>query len=105
MPFAPRTGFADTWMGCILTAAHGRKVHPCFTARFAVPTNDRKRTMNKDQVAGHATDLKGQVKEAAGKLVGSEKLQGEGLADQAVGKTQAKVGDAKEAVKKAIDKA
>ncbi|MDP4074307.1 CsbD family protein [Acidovorax sp. A1169] len=61
--------------------------------------------MNKDQVAGHATDLKGKVKEATGKLVGSEKLQGEGLADQAVGKTQAKVGDAKEAVKKAIDKA
>ncbi|EJE51044.1 hypothetical protein PMI14_04375 [Acidovorax sp. CF316] len=60
--------------------------------------------MNKDQVAGRATDIKGQVKEAAGKLVDSPKLQGEGLADQAVGKTQAQVGDAKEAVKKAIDK-
>ncbi len=60
--------------------------------------------MNKDQIAGRATDIKGQVKEAAGKLVDSPKLQGEGLADQAIGKTQAKVGDAKEAVKKAIDK-
>ena len=60
--------------------------------------------MNKDQVAGRATDIKGQVKEAAGKAFNSPKLQGEGLADQAMGKTQAKVGDAKEAVKKAIDK-
>ncbi len=60
--------------------------------------------MNKDQVAGRATDIKGQVKEAAGKLVDSKKLQSEGLADQAVGKTQAQVGDAKESVKKAIDK-
>lgn len=44
------------------------------------------------------------MKEAAGKVVNSPKLQGEGLADQAAGKTQAQVGDAKEAVKKAIDK-
>ncbi len=60
--------------------------------------------MNKDQVAGRATDIKGQIKEAAGKLVDSKKLQSEGLVDQAVGKTQARVGDTKESVKKAIDK-
>ena len=60
--------------------------------------------MNKDQIAGRATDIKGQVKEAAGKLVDSPMLLGVGLADQAIGKTQAMVGDAKEAVKKAIDK-
>ena len=61
--------------------------------------------MNKDQVEGRATEAKGAVKEAAGKLVGNEKLQGEGLIDQAKGKTQGAYGDAKEKVKDAIDKA
>ena len=45
--------------------------------------------MNKDQVQGRATEAKGDIKEAAGKLVGNQKLQGEGLVDQAKGKTQA----------------
>jgi len=60
--------------------------------------------MNKDQVQGRATEVKGDIKEAAGKLVGNQKLQGEGLVDQAKGKTQAGYGDAKEQVKKAIDR-
>jgi uncharacterized protein YjbJ (UPF0337 family) len=60
--------------------------------------------MNKDQVQGRATQAKGDVKEGAGKLVGNQKLQGEGLVDQAKGKTQAGYGDAKEKVKSAIDK-
>jgi len=60
--------------------------------------------MNKDQVNGRAETVKGNVKEAAGKLVGNRKLQGEGLVDQAKGKTQAGYGDAKEQVKKAVDR-
>lgn len=60
--------------------------------------------MNKDQVQGRATQAKGDIKEAAGKAVGNQKLQGEGLVDQAKGKTQAGYGDAKEKVKNAIDK-
>ena len=60
--------------------------------------------MNKDQVQGHTEDAKGKVKEAAGKLVGNDRLVGEGQADQIAGKTQAKIGDAKEVVKDAIDK-
>jgi uncharacterized protein YjbJ (UPF0337 family) len=61
--------------------------------------------MNKDQVQGRATEAKGNVKEAAGKLVGNQKLQGEGLVDQAKGKTQAGYGDVKEQVKKSVDRA
>lgn len=61
--------------------------------------------MNKDQVKGRATEAKGNVKEAAGKLVGNERLQGEGMVDKAEGKTQRAYGDAKEKVKDAIDKA
>jgi len=60
--------------------------------------------MNKDQVQGRATEANGDIKEAAGKLVGNQKLRGEGLIDQAKGKAQAGLGDAKEKVKDAIDR-
>jgi len=61
--------------------------------------------MNKDQVKGRAEQASGSVKEAAGKLVGNKKLEGEGKVDKAAGKVQAGYGDAKEKVKDAIDKA
>ena len=60
--------------------------------------------MNKDQVQGRANEAKGNLKEAAGKLVGNQKLQGEGLVDQVKGKTQAGYGDVKEQVKKSVDR-
>ena len=58
--------------------------------------------MNWDQVEGRATQAKGDIKEAAGKLVGNQKLQGEGFVEPAKGKTQAGYGDAKEQVKKGV---
>jgi uncharacterized protein YjbJ (UPF0337 family) len=61
--------------------------------------------MNKDQVKGRATEAKGAIKEATGKVVGNERLQGEGKAEKVVGKVQGSYGDAKEKVKDAIDKA
>ena len=64
--------------------------------------------MNKDQVAGRLEEAKGAIKEATGKVVGSEKLKAEGHADKIAGKVQADVGDAKnkakDAVKKFVDK-
>jgi uncharacterized protein YjbJ (UPF0337 family) len=60
--------------------------------------------MNKDQVAGRVEDAKGKIKEATGKVIGSEKLKSEGAADQAAGKVQSSYGDAKENVKDAIKK-
>jgi len=64
--------------------------------------------MNKDQVKGRAETAKGNVKEAAGKAVGNDRLAAEGRADQVAGKVQSKVGDAKRdvghAVKNAIDR-
>ena len=64
--------------------------------------------MNKDQVEGRATEAKGAVKEAAGKLVGNERLTAEGQAEQAAGKVQSTVGDVKNdvgnAIKNAIDR-
>ena len=64
--------------------------------------------MNKDQVNGRAETVKGNVKEAAGKLVGNERLTSEGKAEQVAGKAQSTVGDVKNnvgnAVKNAIDR-
>jgi uncharacterized protein YjbJ (UPF0337 family) len=64
----------------------------------------RERTMNEDQVKGRVEEAKGKVKEVAGKVVGNERLEAEGDADQVAGKVQSGVGDAKEQVKKGIDK-
>ncbi|MEJ8820786.1 CsbD family protein [Variovorax humicola] len=58
--------------------------------------------MNKDQVAGRVEDAKGKIKEVTGKVTGSEKLQSEGIADQAAGKVQSGYGDAKEKLKDSI---
>ena len=64
--------------------------------------------MNKDQVKGRVETAKGDIKEAAGKMVGNERLKAEGRAEQAAGKVQSTVGDVKSdvgnAVKKAIDR-
>ena len=64
--------------------------------------------MNKHQVEGRTDQAAGKIKEVAGRVVGNEKLESEGLADQVKGKTQAGYGDAKESVKdkarKVIDK-
>ncbi len=64
--------------------------------------------MNKDQVKGRVEQSTGKLKEAAGQLVGNDRLEAEGKAEKIKGKVQAGYGDAKESakdkVKKAIDK-
>lgn len=59
--------------------------------------------MNKDQVNGAMKDLGGKIQEEAGKLVGSKEQQAKGLVNQVEGKTQEKVGDAKEVIKDALN--
>jgi uncharacterized protein YjbJ (UPF0337 family) len=59
--------------------------------------------MDKDRIQGSVEQAKGKAKEAAGKVTGDAKLQGEGKADQAAGKVQNTVGSAKDAVKEAVD--
>ena len=56
--------------------------------------------MDKDRVKGSATNVGGKAKEAAGKVTGDSKLQGEGKMDKAKGKVQNAVGGAKDALKK-----
>jgi uncharacterized protein YjbJ (UPF0337 family) len=52
--------------------------------------------MNSNTVEGNATQLGGQVKQAAGDVTGNEKLQGSGLADQISGFAQKNLGSAKD---------
>jgi len=56
--------------------------------------------MDKDRIAGSAKQVKGSIKEAAGKAVGDAKLEGEGKADKVEGKIQNAVGGIKDALKK-----
>lgn len=58
--------------------------------------------VNKDQVAGVAKQVKGSVKQAAGKATGNRQTEVEGAADKVAGKVQKAYGDAKEKVKKAL---
>ncbi|HEY8571623.1 CsbD family protein [Phenylobacterium sp.] len=58
--------------------------------------------MHKDEMKGAAKDAKGEIKEAAGKLTGDERLEAEGNTDQAAGKLQKGVGNIKEAARDAL---
>lgn len=53
------------------------------------------KSSTQDKAEGTAKDLKGRVKETAGRAVGNPNLQDEGTADRAEGKVQKKTGDVK----------
>jgi uncharacterized protein YjbJ (UPF0337 family) len=57
-----------------------------------------------DKIKGAANEAAGAVKETVGKAVGNPSLEIEGAGQKLKGETQGAVGDAKEAVKKIIDK-
>jgi uncharacterized protein YjbJ (UPF0337 family) len=57
--------------------------------------------MDKDRVKGMAQQGKGAVKEAAGKMMGDEKLKAEGKMDKMEGKVRNAVGGMKDAVRDA----
>ena len=57
--------------------------------------------MDKDRIEGSAEQIKGKVKEVAGKATGDTKLESEGKADQVAGKIQNTVGGLKDALREA----
>ena len=57
-----------------------------------------------DKASGLANEAVGNIKQGIGKLVGSEKLQAEGMAQEAKGEAQKTAGDAKAAVKDGANK-
>ncbi|MCB8880384.1 CsbD family protein [Acidisoma cellulosilytica] len=58
--------------------------------------------MDKDRAAGIGHQVKGTVKEAAGKVTGDRKLEAEGKVEKAGGKVQNAYGGAKDSVRDAV---
>jgi uncharacterized protein YjbJ (UPF0337 family) len=58
-----------------------------------------------DKISGIANEAVGKAKQGIGNVVGSEKLKGEGAAQELKGDAQKAVGDAKNAVKDGANKA
>ena len=54
---------------------------------------------DEDRVEGSARNLKGSVKETAGKALGDSKLEAEGKGDKVAGKVQNAIGGIKDALK------
>jgi uncharacterized protein YjbJ (UPF0337 family) len=57
--------------------------------------------MDKDRSAGMGHQVKGAVKEAAGKVTGDKKLEAEGKGEKIGGKIQNAVGGAKDSIRDA----
>jgi uncharacterized protein YjbJ (UPF0337 family) len=55
--------------------------------------------MNKDRIRGSAQQVKGKMKEVAGKVTGDRKIEGQGKADQLKGKVRSAVGGLKETLR------
>lgn len=58
--------------------------------------------VNKDQVKGVARQVKGSVKEAAGRVTGNRRTEAEGAAEKTAGKVQKGYGDVKEKIKSVL---
>jgi uncharacterized protein YjbJ (UPF0337 family) len=58
--------------------------------------------MNRDEIEGKATALKGKVKQAAGDLTSDPDLHDEGVADEAAGNVQDAIGHGRRKVGEAI---
>ena len=55
--------------------------------------------MNKDRAQGASREIKGTIKEAAGKVAGNPETEAEGKAEKIVGKVQNHIGKAEDAVR------
>jgi uncharacterized protein YjbJ (UPF0337 family) len=58
-----------------------------------------------DKIKGTTNEAIGKAKQGIGEVVGSDRLQGEGLIQEGKGHAQQAVGDAKQAAKDTADKA
>lgn len=55
--------------------------------------------MDKDRIEGAAKQIKGKVKQKAGKALGDSKMEGEGAAERTTGKVQNAVGGLKDTLR------
>jgi len=56
-------------------------------------------TMDKDRIAGSAKEIKGAVKQLAGKALGDAKLEADGKADKIEGKARNAIGGLKDTLR------
>ena len=59
--------------------------------------------MNRDELEGRTKDIKGNLKQAAGKALDDEKLHDEGVADEAEGEVQEAFGKGRRKVGEALN--
>ena len=59
--------------------------------------------MDNDRIKGAATQVKGTLKEALGKVTGDTKTEAEGKVEKTTGKAQNAVGGAKDTVRDAVN--
>jgi uncharacterized protein YjbJ (UPF0337 family) len=86
---------------CILAQEQPRR--PVFKVTGIIPTdhlNQKRNTqMDKDRIKGVGHQVKGAVKEVAGKVTGDTKTEAEGKAEKAAGKVQNTVGGVKDSLR------
>jgi uncharacterized protein YjbJ (UPF0337 family) len=58
-----------------------------------------------DKIKGMANEAAGNLKQAAGKAVGNDRMRAEGIVQERKGEAQQAVGKGKDTIKKIIDKA
>jgi uncharacterized protein YjbJ (UPF0337 family) len=76
-------------------------IHTCQNERaINLQKENTMKTSTKDQVEGTFHEIKGKVKEAAGKLSDNPNLEGEGLGEKIAGKVQKKVGQVEKVLEK-----
>lgn len=59
--------------------------------------------MDKDRIKGVAQKIKGNIKQAIGKMTGNKDLETDGKIDSAAGNVRKAVGEAKDVVRNAVD--
>ena len=101
-----RKGGVNEWPvgSCRCGRIDGGWLNLCGGRPLTIRALTRRCEMDKDRVEGSAKQMKGTVKDVAGKATGDSKLQAEGKADKAEGKIQNAVGGAKDKIREALDK-
>jgi uncharacterized protein YjbJ (UPF0337 family) len=63
----------------------------------------RRIAMNKDELKGTAEQAKGRVQRKAGEMIGDERMQREGRAEEATGELREEAGEAKRKTGEAVE--
>ena len=62
------------------------------------------RIMDKDRIAGSVKQVVGSIKEAAGKVLGDQKIAADGKAEKAAGKLQNAIGSIRDSAREIVNK-